>query len=108
MYERARTDEERDQGVDAVWFLDLEPLNRVRLQIKGSPASGWTVSGAPTASDNTCNPLTVDLTINRKSESGAWILKNPTEPGRKMFKATIASQDSPAVATFRQTVRIRR
>jgi hypothetical protein len=108
MYERARTDEERDQGVDAVWFLDLEPFNRVRLQIKGSPVSGWTVSGAPTASDNTCNPLIVDLTINRKSDSGAWILKNPREPGRKTFRATIASQDSPAVATFRQTVRTKR
>lgn len=108
MYERARTDEERDQGVDAVWFLDLEPLNRVRLQVTGSQSAGWTVSGAPTASDNTCNPLTVDLTIQPKSESGAWILKNPTAPGRKTFKAKIASQDSPAVATFKKTVRIKR
>jgi hypothetical protein len=76
MYERARIDEEQDQGVAAVWFLDLEPLNRVRLLVRGSQNSGWTVSGAPTAS-NTCNPLTVDLTINGKSESGASILKNP-------------------------------
>lgn len=108
MYERARTDEEQDQGVDAVWFLDLEPLNRVRLLVRGNPDSGWTVSGAPTPSDNTCNPLIVDLTIQPKSESGAWILKNPATPGRKIFRATIASQDSPAVATFRKSVRIKR
>jgi hypothetical protein len=108
MYERGRTDEEQDQGVDSVWFLDLEPLNRVRLLVTGSTRSGWTVSGAPTPSDNTCNPLIVDLTINPKSESGAWVVKNPVKPGPKTFKATIASQDSPAVATFRKTVRIKR
>jgi hypothetical protein len=108
MYERARTDEEQDQGVDSVWFLDLEPLNRVRLLVSGGPQSGWTVEGAPTPSDNTCNPLSVDLTIAAKSESGAWILKNPDKPGPKTFKATIASQDSPAIKTFKKTVRIKK
>ena len=108
LFERARTDEEKDQGVDSVWFLDLEPLNRVRLLVSGSPRSGWTVEGAPTASDNTCNPLSVDLTIEPESESGAWILKNPAEPGRKTFRATITSQDSPAVKTFKKTVRIKK
>ena len=106
IYERARNDEEADAGVHAVWFLDLEPANRVRLVVKGSPTTGWTVEGAPTPSDNTCNPLVVDLTINAKSESGIPLITNPAKPGKAIFTATINSQDSPAVATFTTVVPI--
>lgn len=102
IYERPRTDEEIDAGVWAVWFLDLEPANRVRLIVKGSPLTGWTVEGTPTPSDNTCNPLVVDLTINAQSESGVPIITNPRKPGKKLFKAEIGSQDSPTVVTFTQ------
>ena len=103
-YERARTDEEIDSGVVAVWFLDIEPANRVRLLVKGSPATGYTISGAPTPSDNTCNPLTADLTINAQSESGVPILTNPVKAGKKKFMADISSQDSPEVAHFEQLI----
>jgi hypothetical protein len=104
-YERARTDEEIDAGVVAVWFLDLEHLqNRVRLLVKGSPATGYTVSGAPTPSDNTCNPLIADLTINAQSESGVPIVTNPKKAGKKKFMADIASQDSPDIAHFEQVI----
>ena len=103
-FEKARTDEEADSGVVAVWLLDLEPLNRVRLLVKGSPTTGYTISGAPTPSDNTCNPLTADLTINAQSESGVPILTNPVKAGKKKFMADIASQDSPEVAHFEQFI----
>jgi hypothetical protein len=106
--EKDRTDEEADSGVHSVWFLDLEPLNRVRLQVTGSAARGWTVSGAPDPSDNTCNPLIVDLTINGKSASGTPVITNPTKPGKYVFRAEISSQDSPAVAKFTQAVKISR
>jgi hypothetical protein len=106
--ERDRTDEEADSGVHAVWFLNLEPLNRVRLLVTGSAARGWTVSGAPDPSDNTCNPLIVDLTINGKSASGVPVITNPTKPGKYVFRAEISSQDSPAVAKFKQPVKISR
>jgi hypothetical protein len=105
-YERSRTDEEVDAGVHAVWFLDIEPANRVRLLVKGSPLLGWTVSGAPTPSDNTCNPLVADLTINSTSESGVKIITNPKKPGKKKFMADISSQDSAAVAHFEQIITI--
>ena len=105
-YERTRTDEEVDAGVHAVWLLDLEPLNRVRLLVKGSVATGWTVSGAPTPSDHTCNPLIADLTINAQSESGVPILTNPKRAGKKKFMADITSQDSPDVAHFEQIITI--
>lgn len=104
--ERARTDDEIDSGVHAVWFLNLEPLNRVRLLVTGSPTAGWTVQGAPTPSDNTCNPLIVDLAINSTSESGVPVLTNPSKPGKYKFLAEIASQDSPAVAQFTQVFKI--
>ena len=100
IYERTRTDAEANAGVHAVWFLDLEPANRVRLLVSGSPETGWTVEGAPTASDNTCNPLTVDLTIEGKTADGTPVITNPVKPGKAKFMAEIFSQDSPSVATF--------
>lgn len=106
IYERTRTDEEADEGVHAVWFLDLEPANRVRLRVTGSPEKGWTIQGAPTPSDNTCNPLTVDLTINAQSESGVPIITNPTKGKKMVVKAEIASQDSPEVAKFKEVFKL--
>jgi hypothetical protein len=107
-YERSRNADEMDAvpPVHAVWFLDLEPLNRVRLRVTGSPLTGWTVSGAPDPSDNTCNPLVADLTINATSESGVKIITNPKKPGKKKFMADISSQDSPAIAHFDQIITI--
>ena len=104
--ERDRTDEEADSGVHAVWFLNLEPLNRVRLLVTGSAARGWTVAGAPDPSDNTCNPLLVDLTITGKSESGVPVITNPAKAGKYVFRAEISSQDSPSVAKFTTAVKI--
>lgn len=104
--ERDRTDDEADAGVHAVWFLDLEPLNRVRLLVSGSPTTGWKIEGAPTPSDGTCNPLIVDLTINAKSDSDVAIVTNPKKPGPKKFAADIVSQDSPAIAHFEQIITI--
>lgn len=106
LYEKARTDDEADAGVHAVWLLDLEPLNRVRLLVKGSPKAGWSIEGAPTPSDNTCNPLTVDLKINGKSESGVPLITNPSKAGKKVVITNIISQDSPAIATFKTPVKI--
>lgn len=107
IYERARTDAEADSGVHAVWLLDLEPLNRVRLLVTGSAKKGWHVEGAPTPSDNTCNPLTVDLTINDKSESGTPIVTNPKKKGKYTVIAKIVSQDSPAISTFKEKFKIK-
>ncbi|HEV2756515.1 MAG TPA: hypothetical protein VG318_12165 [Actinomycetota bacterium] len=106
IYERSRTDDEADSGVHAVWFLDLEPANRVRLLVTGSPETGWTVEGAPTASDNTCNPLVVDLTIEGKTADGTPVITNPAKSGKAKFTAEIFSQDSPAIATFNEVFKI--
>ncbi|MDQ4024346.1 MAG: hypothetical protein M3217_02480 [Actinomycetota bacterium] len=106
IYERSRTDEEADAGVHAVWLLDLEPANRVRLLVTGSPETGWTVEGAPTASDNTCNPLVVNLTIEGQTADGVPVITNPVKPGKAKFTAEVYSQDSPAIAVFNQVFKI--
>lgn len=106
LYEKERTDDEADAGVHSVWLLDLEPLNRVRLLVKGSPKAGWSIEGAPSPSDNTCNPLTVDIKINGTSESGVPLITNPSKPGKKIVVANISSQDSAAVASFKVPVKI--
>ncbi|MFN2588055.1 MAG: hypothetical protein ABR613_08055 [Actinomycetota bacterium] len=106
IYERSRTEEEADAGVHAVWFLDLEPANRVRLLVTGSPLTGWVVEGAPTPSDNTCNPLVVDLTIEGKTPDGVPVITNPAKPGKAKFTAQIESQDSPAIAAFTEVFKI--
>lgn len=103
--EKDRTDEEADAGVHSVWFLDLEPANRVRLLVTGSPETGWTVEGAPTPSDNTCNPLTVDLKIEGKSASDVPVITNPVTPGKKVILTEIFSQDSPEIAVFKTKVK---
>jgi len=103
-YERERTDEEVDKGVHAVWFLDIEPANRVRLLVTGSKKTGWKIEGAPTPSDATCNPLSATFTISAESESGVPILTNAKKPGPKKFMADIVSQDSPAIAHFEQVI----
>lgn len=103
-YERERTDEEVDKGVHAVWFLDIEPANRVRLLVTGSKTTGWKIEGAPTPSDATCNPLSATFTINAKSESGVPILTNAKKAKAYKFGADIVSQDSPAIAHFEQVI----
>ena len=106
IYERSRTDDEIDSGVHAVWLLDLEPANRVRLRITGSLETGWIVEGAPDPSDNTCNPLNVDLTIEGKTADGTPVITNPLKPGKAKFKAEIFSQDSPSIAVFNPIFKI--
>jgi hypothetical protein len=107
IYEKGRTDEEIDAGVKTVFLLDLEPVNRVRLLVTGSKKKGWTMSGAPSPSDNTCNPLIVDLAINAKSESGVPLVTNPKKKGMYKAVATISSQDSSAVETFVEKIKIK-
>ena len=106
IYERSLSDEEADAGAHAAWLLDLEPANRVRLIVTGSPTTGWTVEGAPTASDQTCNPLTVDLTIEGKTADGIPVITNPKKKGKAVFTAEIYSQDSPSIAVFKEVFKI--
>lgn len=104
IYERPVSADEKRAGAVAAWVLDIEPLNRVRLLVSGSPRKGYTVSGAPTPSDNTCNPLSVDLTINGVTEAGVKLMTNPSSPGPRTFRAVIKNQEGTASASFTKIV----
>lgn len=104
IYERTLTAAEKAKGAVAAWVLDIEPLNRVRLLVSGSPVRGYTVSGAPTPSDNTCNPLAVDLTINGVTQGGVKLMTNPAKPGPRTFKAIIQNQDGTSSVTYSKVV----
>ena len=104
IYERPVAPAEKAKGAVAVWVLDIEPLNRVRLLVSGSPAKGYTISGAPTPSDNTCNPLSVDLRIKGVTERGVKLLTNPSTPGARTFTAVIEDQDGTQRASYDRTV----
>ena len=105
--ETDRTDEQQDSGVYAAWVLDISGVTRVPLVITGSKAVGWTIFGEIAANDNTCPPFSFELKVNSQSASGVPILRNPRVAGKKVFKATFTSTDSPATVTIRQVIRIK-
>ena len=104
IFERPVSADEKAKGAIAAWVMDIEPLNRVRLLVSGSSAKGYTISGAPTPSDNTCNPLSVDLKINGVTEKGVKLLTNPATAGARTFTAVIQDQDGTQSATYDRTV----
>ena len=106
--ERDRTDEQADEGVKAVWVVDLEPVTRITLEMRGSPRKGYTLAGNIPANPFTCPPLTFDGTINAKSEGGVSIFKNPRTPGKYTFKAIFKSQESDATKTITSKIKISR
>ncbi|MDQ3954246.1 MAG: hypothetical protein M3285_01675 [Actinomycetota bacterium] len=106
--ERDRTDEQADEGVKAVWIVDLEPVTRITLEMKGSPRKGYTLSGNIPANQFTCPPLTFDGTISAKSDGGVPIFKNPGKPGKYTFKAIFKSQESSATHTITSKIKISR
>ena len=97
--EQDRDDEQQDGGVYAVWILDISGVTKVPLEITGSKAVGWTLYGEIAPNDNTCPPFSFELKVNSQSASGVPILINPRRPGRKVFKGTFTSADSPATYT---------
>jgi hypothetical protein len=101
-----RTDEQSDQGIKAIWVLDVT-ATKINLAVTGSKTKGWTLDGDIPPNDGTCTPFTFEMTINAKA-GNVPIIKNPTKPGKYVFSATFYSLDSPATVTLRQPVKIKR
>ncbi|HEV3471942.1 MAG TPA: hypothetical protein VG408_01880 [Actinomycetota bacterium] len=99
-----RTDEQVDEGVVAVWLLEIAHLD-IPLEVTGSTTAGWAILGNIPTSDPSCPPLVLDLTIVDKV-GDVPILVNPKKAGKKMFSATFTSQNSPATATVTQIITI--
>jgi hypothetical protein len=106
--EMDRTDEEADAGVWAVWVLDIQGVTRINLTITGGPRRGFKLDGDIPPNNFTCPPFVFDLTIQKKSEGGVPILKNPRKAGRYVFSSKFQSLDSGAVVTIRQRIKITR
>ena len=105
--ERDRTDEQVDRAVRAVWFLDISGVTSIVLEVTGSKATGFKLDGDIPANDNTCPPLVFDLNVNSQSGAGVPIVRNPSAPGEKTFKAKFFSQDSAAVSVIKQVIKIK-
>jgi hypothetical protein len=108
LVEADRSDEEADAGVWAVWVLDIQGVTKINLVVTGSPRRGFKLDGDIPPNNYTCPPFEFDLKIDKKSEGGVAILKNPRRAGRYVFSSKFSSLDSGAVITIRQRIRITR
>jgi hypothetical protein len=103
--EKDRTEEQAQQGIYAVWNLDVTAV-QIELAITGSKKTGWKLDGDIPPNDNTCPPFSFELNINSQSTAGVPILINPKKPGKKVFTATFTSADSPATVLLKQPITI--
>jgi hypothetical protein len=108
LVEADRTDEEADAGVWAVWVLDIPGVTKINLVVTGSPRRGFKLDGDIPPNNYTCPPFEFDLTIDKRSEGGVAILKNPRKAGRYVFSSKFTSLDSGAIVTIRQPIKITR
>lgn len=119
IYEQDRDDEQADEGVHAVWVVDLKPVTTIPLEVTGSIKKGWKLDGDIPANDFTCPPLTFDGTIFSQTETrvptdprepggeaGVPIVTNPKKPGSYVFGGQLFSAQSSAVVTVKQVVKI--
>ncbi|HJR44388.1 MAG TPA: hypothetical protein VJ927_02165 [Actinomycetota bacterium] len=119
IYEQDRDDAQADEGIHAVWVVDLQPVTTIPLEVTGSIAKGWKLDGDIPANDFTCPPLTFDGTIFSETqtrtpvnptdpagEAGVPILTNPAKPGKYVFGGTLSSATSPDVLTIKQVIKI--
>jgi hypothetical protein len=105
--EQDRDDEQTDEGIHAVWVVDLQPVTTIPLEVTGSIAKGWKLDGDIPANDFTCPPLTFDGTIfSTTATGGVPILTNPAKPGKYVFGGTLSSATSPDVMTIKQVIKI--
>lgn len=103
--EKDRTSAETADGGIAVWFVDLEPVTRVRLLVKGSPTDGYTLKGAIPPNDNTCPPFSFSATINKTAPNGVPLITNPDTGGTYTLGATFTGlQGSTAKITQDVTI----
>ncbi len=105
--ERDRTEQEREQGVKAVYVVDLEPVTTIDLLVRGSARNGWTLSGKIPANDLTCPPFSFEATLFRTAEeSRTKIIVNPAQAGRYPLAVTFYGVDGSRKA-ITQRFRIR-
>lgn len=103
--ERDRDEAAQDEGLHALWELDIMGVTKIMLKVSGSLKKGWTIQGDIPPNDNTCPPFSFELTVN-ETAGDVPIYTNPKKPGKYVFKATFTTTDSPAVVTVKQPIQI--
>jgi hypothetical protein len=105
--ERDRTQNEIAQGIKAVWVVDLS-FTQIDLDVYGSTKAGWQLKGEvpQSASEFTCPPFTVHITLNKKSsDSQKPIWRNPADAGKYVLKAVYISSEG-SLSRTKQRVKI--
>ena len=104
--EHDRTSAQIASGVQAVYFLDLEPVTRIALEVTGSPTKGWKLEGLVPANEFTCPPFSFTATfLERSAETDTPIITNPPSGGTYTFEAKFVGL-SNSVAELSQVVTI--
>ena len=102
--ERNRTNAEIADNVQAVYVVDLQPVTKIDLLVKGSIQNGWRLEGLVPANQDTCPPFTFDATFRpRAEESGTPIFINPEFGGSYEFEAKFVGLNN-SVSEQKQSV----
>lgn len=102
--ERDRTPGEVADGVVAIYVVDLRPVTEIPLKVKGSAATGYTLSGNVPQNPDTCPPFSFFARFF-KTAAGAPVLLNPSTGGTYTFKARFVGLDG-SISEHEQTVTI--
>lgn len=86
--ERDRNTSQIARGAEAIYFVDIQGVTSITLEVYGSAQKGWTLEGPVPPNDNTCPPFTFDATFRaRSSTSNTPIVTNPQFGGDYQFSA---------------------
>lgn len=102
--ERDRTPGEVADGVVAIYVVDLRPVTEIPLMVKGSSASGYTLTGNVPQNPDTCPPFSFFATFF-KTAAGTPVILNPSSSGKYTFKARFVGL-SGSISEHEQTVTI--
>ena len=104
--EKDRTSKDIADGAKAIYFVDLEPVTRIRLQVKGAVDRGWVLEGVIPGNAQTCPPLTFDASFfKHAARSQTPILTNPRYGGAYQFGARFTGQSGSTIQ-MQETVNI--
>jgi hypothetical protein len=102
--ERNRRSSEIASGAVAVYVVDLQPVTTIDLVVYGSSEKGWRLEGNIPPNDNTCPPLSLDVTFRQRAmTSNTPIITNPQYGGAYEFSATFNGLQG-GVSTTKQSV----
>jgi hypothetical protein len=86
IFEQDRTPTEVADGVVAIFVVDILGVTRITLKVKGSSATGYTLSGNVPPNQDTCPPFSFAARFFKQA-AGKPVLLNPSSGGTYTFRA---------------------